>query len=412
MYNKEFEKINKPNLIYYFIEIPNFLTIFICSYFYSMQSILLLETSNRIGVTVGKLGLIFTFTYFGNNVGLISLNFLRRKIKNFHILLISYISLIILITLINFVKNLFLLYLLYFFIGYCWGCIWGIANIYLVENKIKNKARLLNIAHSFYPLGAIVAPIVVSFVVNKDFDYKLASILLILIIFIIVVFYLINEKKIKRDNKILQKELYSFKEIFVDKNKNILFILTIILSIFYGIAEGLMISWVPTFLRVEKLFSITSATFAISIFWAALLIGRLVISKFAKKENINQIIILLSIISIITFILIIYSNYKYTIFIMFFLAGLGFSGISPLTVAFGSTIYEKARGTLTTIVFLSIGIGLSAAPLIMSFTIKYGYLLSMSIPVFAMFLIVIVSLITICYKRKFLQLITSIAFPI
>ncbi len=80
-----------------------------------------------------------------------------------------------------FFRMVFLFYLSYFFIGYFVGVVWIQSLEDLLVSKVKNKDRIISFGLSFYPLGAVISPVIASTIIDLGFDWRfifLASTLL------------------------------------------------------------------------------------------------------------------------------------------------------------------------------------------------------------------------------------------
>jgi len=164
-----------------------------------------------------------------------------------------------------------------------------------------------------------------------------------------------------------------------------------------------MAAWSPTFLRTEKLFDINSASTALSIFWIAVLIGRIIVSFIAGRIKTNYIILVLSIIAVIFMIFFIFSNNSIVVLIAVGLAGLGHSGIITLGISSASTVYKLGRGILASVVFASINVGTSLSPLLTSYTSGFSMRGSIILAPFFMILTFLVVIFKILYENKNLK---------
>ena len=118
---------------------------------------------------------------------------------------------------------------------------------------------------------------------------------------IILLLYFFVKKINKRENIINEKsEKINFKEIFNNRHINIIFILGCLLLLFYVIPETIFATWAPTFLRKIRFFSIEQASLAVSVFWMAILAGRIIVSIIAGKIKSDYIMLVLSVIAVVS----------------------------------------------------------------------------------------------------------------
>jgi predicted MFS family arabinose efflux permease len=386
----------------YLIEFPNFLSIFIFAIFFISLGPILLDISTTTGIDVGNLNLIFTFYTVGSVIGQLTSVLYNKKFKALNIILTGFIVLIPITFSLSFSNTLIAFYILYFIAGYILGVIWIQANRNIIRSKVENKDRLTTIALSFYPVGAFAAPFIASTIVSNNLSWRFLYYIISLIIIIIIIFYLTITRKVKYDT-IKQEEVLSFKEIFLCKNKNTIFILTTFLLVAYCISETVIATWSPTFLRSEKMFDIQSAALFVSIFWISIIAGRVIVGFLAGKIKANYMVLILSGIAVASMFFMFLSDSKYFIFIAVIFAGLGFSGIFPLLISSGSTIYKKGKGVLLTILFASANLGISTSSYLTRFVSQHNMTLSVFLSIIFMSVTMILIIFHIFYKKRFVD---------
>jgi len=361
-----------------------------------------LDISITTGIDVGNLNLIFTFYTVGGVIGQLTSVLYNKKFKALNIIITGFVVLIPITFSLSFSSKLIAFYILYFIAGYILGVIWIQANGNIIRSKVRNKDRLTTVALSFYPIGAFTAPFIASTIVSNNLNWRFLYYIISLIIIVIIILYLTITRKAKYDT-IKQEEVLSFKEIFLHKNKNTIFILTTFLLVAYCISETVIATWSPTFLRSEKMFDIQSAAFFVSIFWISILAGRVIIGFFAGKVKANYMILILSGVAVASMFFMFLSDSKYFIFIAVIFVGLGFSGIFPLLISSGSTIYKKGKGVLLTILFASAHLGISVSSYLTRFVSKYNMTLSVFISIIFMGVTMILIIFHIFYKKRFVD---------
>jgi fucose permease len=279
------------------------------------------------------------------------------------------------------------------------GIVWLQANNNIMRSRIKNKDRLISVALSFYPIGAFVAPYISSIIVGRGMDWQVLYYILIFLIIIIIILYLVITRRLgylslKRDQKI------SFKEVFIDKSRNILFVLTAAMLTIYTISETVIATWAPTFFRTERSYSIGDAALVISLFWGGILIGRVITGIFSGKIKAYYLVLILSLIAFLSAVSIYFSGSRNLDLIIIVIVGLGYSAIFPLLISTGSTVYKMGSGLLLTILFSAANLGISIAPYVTRFLSGYSMLLSISLAPIFMMVFIILSISIIIYSRS------------
>jgi MFS family permease len=148
------------------------------------------------------------------------------------------------------------------------------------------------------------------------------------------------------------------------------------------------------------MFDIQIASLAVSIFWIAIFAGRMIISFIAGKFKSDVIILIISLLALVSMFFLIIVKPKYAILTFMALAGLGCSGIITLGIASTSTVYEKGRGVLASVVFAAVNIGVSAAPFLTRFTSRYNMTFSIIIAPIFMLLTSVIIIVKIIYENK------------
>ncbi len=376
----------------YLIESPNYLSNLLFAIYFLLASPILLDISRDTGLDPGNLSLIFTLYTIGGITGQLTSVFYSRKFRRVHIIIASFIILIPITIILFFTYSLIMFYVLYFLAGYLLGIVWIQANANVFESKVKNKDRIITIALTFYPIGAVFAPMVASSIVNSSLQWRYIYVVLVGVILLVMALYLVITRKIKYAEG-REKQKFGLKEIFHHKTKNLLLILISIAVIFYGISETVISTWSPTFFRMVRSFEVGQAGFVGSLFFISIIIGRIIVGSLAGKVRNTTIMTILASIAVISasFSLVIDSNTL--IFVGIFFTGLGFSGLFPLLLSEGNKVFDKGKDLIATILFASGNLGISIAPFLTRAVSQYHLFLSVFLTVIfmAVLLVLVIS---------------------
>ncbi len=366
--------------------------------FFLALSPILLDISASTGIKAGDFNLVFTFFTIGSVIGQLTSILYNRKFSSLTLLVASFTVLIPVTFALSRTSNLYAFYALYFISGYILGVVWLQANNNIVRSRIKNKDRLTSVALSFYPIGAFTAPYISSSLVARGMDWQVFYYILIFLIIIIIILYLTITRKIgylslKHDQRI------SFKEVFTDKRRNILFVLTAVMLGVYAISETVIATWAPTFFRTERSYSIGDAALIISLFWGGVLVGRVITGILSGKIKAYYLVFILSSIAVLSAVSIYFSGSRNLDLVIIVIIGLGYSAIFPLLISTGSTVYKLGSGVLLTILFSAGNIGISMTPYMTRFFSGFSMLLSISMAPIFMMVLVILSILIIIYSK-------------
>jgi MFS family permease len=390
----------KDRLIDYLVEIPNFLSSFVYAIFFTIASPVLIEISKTTGILAVDLGFIFTSFTIGAAIGQLTSVFYNRRFKKFQVIIAGYIMLIPLAVVIGFSKNLILFWVLYFFSGYIFGVIWIQANQYMLVSKVRNKERIITIFLTFYPIGAFVAPFISSLIISAGFSWRFIYYIIIFMISLNIILYIGILGRRKESNTVQNEARLPVKEIFMDKTKNLIFILVFLAVIFYCSSETIVATWTPTFLGLARNLSVQPASFALNLFWLFVIVGRLVALTVAGRVKSTIVMLVISTLAVISMLVFAFIYNKYLIYIFISIAGLGYSALFPLLISTGSTLYEKGRAMLATILFFASNIGLALAPLITKLSSRISMQLSISFSFILMAIVTIIILIVLFLSKR------------
>jgi len=195
--------LEKKIFLTYLQEIPNFLSIFLYPIFLISISPILLDISNELNINLGSLNLIISFLIIGVIIGQLTSSLFNLKFRRFVIITALYILLIPITLSIIFITQLYLFYILYFISGYILGVIWIQANGFLLESDIENKNRLINVALIFFPIGAVIAPLISIIISSLKLNWRYLYVIIIFLIIITLALYIILKRKNKPNKKIV-----------------------------------------------------------------------------------------------------------------------------------------------------------------------------------------------------------------
>ena len=355
---------NRDTFKDYLLQIPNFLAIFLVPISYLSISPALIEIGKDLNTAPGNISLIFTFFPFGIVFGQLTSVFFNRIFKRSNIILTCYVLLFLINIALFFSKQLVFFYVLSAIGGYLIGINYVQSTENILACKVKNKDKIITLMVTFYPLGALVAPLISSSFVKNNISWRYTYLVVAAVIVFIVILYI--SISLRGQNKIIANTIQkiSFKEIFVNRKINLIYFLTLFTIATYIVGEVVFASWSPTYLRLAKGLDIQSAALGVTFFQIFVVIGRFTASSIVGKIKARTILLFLSFLALISIVLFVISDSKVFIYMTISLAGLGYSAMYPLLLSSGSTLYQKGRGILSSMIFASAYIGMAASPFI------------------------------------------------
>ncbi len=382
------------------LQIPNFLTLFLIPIAFLSIGPILIEIGKEFNTSPENINLVFTFFPAGMVAGQLTSTFYNRRFKRSAIILTAYAIMIAINLFLFFSKNLYVYFVLSLVAGYMLGINYVQSTENILACSIKNKDRLFILMLIFYPIGALVAPLIGSSLINNGINWRYTFIIIALLILITSVLYITIS--LKGQNKIIAEEVQRvpIKEIFIDKQKNIIFLVTLIMVAIYVASETVISTWTPTYLRLSKGLDVNSAALSITVLMVFMIAGRIIAAIVAGKFKAKIIMLILSVIALISIIFIFLANTTFLVFAAMALAGIGYSAMYPLIVSSGSTIYVKGRGFLVSLIFASAYFGKTLAPYITKLIAEFNLSFSITVSLIFSGVSALLILFLVLYERK------------
>lgn len=242
-------------------------------------------------------------------------------------------------------KSPILLLVPFFLTGIGRGSVTNMSNT-IVNDVGDGEPGPLNILHTFFAVGAFMAPFFASWSFNMGLDWKfilrVVSILGLLMVFVY--------SRMDIDNtKAQSKKEEKGDKVSLEFLKNIDFYLSSGILFFYVGVEYAVNGWIVTYLKDTNIMSTSLAQKVLSMLWIIIIFGRLFSAYISKKVDKKTILLASSIGTMIFFLMFLLSSSIWAIILC--ILGLGFclSGIYPTTISNVGTVLKEsslAMGTL------------------------------------------------------------------
>lgn len=242
-------------------------------------------------------------------------------------------------------KSPVFLILPFFLTGVGRGSVSNMSNT-IVNDVSDGNPKDLNILHTFFAIGAFMAPFFASWSLNNDFSWRFVlSVVILLAITMTIIFSTtkIDNTRVTRKTKDMKKDSsLSFL-------KSMDFYLTSGILFFYVGVEYAVNGWIVTYLKDSGIMSTSLAQKILSILWIIIIFGRLFIAYISNKVDKRTILLASSVGTMVFFLLFLVSTNIWAI--IGCILGLGFclSGIYPTAISNAGNVLKGsslAMGTL------------------------------------------------------------------
>lgn len=375
---------------------------------FTMASPVLIEISKSVKSTIALTGMILTFMALGFIFGTVLNGIFTRFIKRKHlyrtVLFVQSLSFMIF----AFSKNLVLSLIMFLMLGICCGILEVAIGTMMVELSKKTAGLTLNLVHVFFGIGAIAGPALSSQIVGHGFSWQIGFLFVSGLVFVNFIFSLFI--------KIPSAEEYDNRQLILNSNAvkssspkivsnftkltiGLIILLSVIIFTNTATEVGFT-SWMPTFMRLNKGFSNVLAGQSLSLFWLAMLVGRLLVGLLSRWFKIEIILIFLCIACFISAISSVLVKNSAAVFVLFVFVGLTQSGMWPGVLALGSSCFPKNVNLVISVLSAAGGIGGLVSSFIVSLiyyrfdNLKSGLIISSSYVLIAFIVLSIFSLIS------------------
>lgn len=275
------------------------------------------------------------------------------------------------------------------------GAISNINNA-VVNDTSNGSSAKINILHTYFAVGAFIAPFLTSTFINFGLTWK--HVLMTTIILSITGVIAYGTMKLQDDYIKVEKEIKPANNKYL---KSVDFYLIGFLLFFYLGLENCVNGWFVSYLQDTGVMSATYATNLVSIVWICVIIGRLTCAYLSKKFSKKRIILINSIGCVSFFLLLISTTNIVLITISIIGLGLFLAGIYPTGVANAGTLIKgSTTGMAMLLAIASLG-GIIMPQIIGVFADKIG--MSGAIGILAIDVLIMLILAIVNNMRKVIE---------
>lgn len=310
-----------------------------------------------------KMGMVISLHFIGSVAAPAIFGEISERIGKRATALIALSIMILGLLSVYFFKSLVVISMGIFLIGCGFAVIEGTLTGVLSELNLENTNRVINLSQMFFSIGAVAGPLISILSISLFGSWK-ASFLLMIILFGLITAYLSRlEFNIKKVTTEIGKGLIVIR-LFKEK---IFIYLCISIFIYVGIEEGVAF-WLNTYFK-STFNSSQLGPYALSGYWASMIIGRYLASRFHNKHSLFLKGGLL--ISLSFFVVAFLFKNDMLDFICFLIIGFGFSAVWPIIMSMTASFFPKYVGTAFGVMMTSAAVGGIFVPLFIGLVINF-----------------------------------------
>ncbi len=231
----------------------------------------------------------------------------------------------------------FVLMTAFLLIGIAKGCVLN-ADSVLVGTHTSDRKTSMQIMHSFYALGALACPVLISGMLHWGEMTPMLGVSAVGAILWLVYLWapLPTNRTVKERNKTDTAFLRDPK----------FWLLTMLIFCQNG-AENSVTGWLVTYYKSQGILNGTLSNYTMSIMWGATLVARLLIAFVVPIKNTFKALGIMGLLSTVTYAILLTMNDAVPVTIALFLFALSMAGVNPLSVSsVGSSLSSESMGVM------------------------------------------------------------------
>lgn len=319
-----------------------------------------------VGMIIGSLGPLLvpisdsfqlkvsqvSYPVVSNSIGFLLAGFIVSFIWKIHrarlILTLSSLSLVFILLSFSYLHfDIEMLLALLFFIGLSKGILHTGLDSLFSEIYGQKRAKYLNILHVFFTLGAFIGPILVGIILTLVGRWYLVYFLIGLINLPLPFLFWSTNLYTRLDFSKKAEPILPDSNWVKKPLSSALFWSVLLAMFFYVGIEGSLTSWTPLFLTKIRNISPVTASYSMSVFWLAMISGRVLFGHFLSQRDLLNSLILGAGGATLFIILSFLSSNMTPIIIFLASTGLFLSFCFPSLIALGGKTFPQHIGLVT-----------------------------------------------------------------
>jgi MFS family permease len=226
----------------------------------------------------------------------------------------------------------------------------------LVTKAYPNRSGFaLNALHLFFSMGAFIGPALAGLLIVAYGSWRLPYLIACVVFVPLVAAAVMLFRRTKSEVGVVISDAESS---HMPEGKILEALMQgralLLAGFFYFGAELGANAWLPTFLMLERGFSVELASLSIGLFWASMAAGRLGLGSLTDKVGYRKLIVTCASLSALSILIATLIGDRYLIIAFWCFSGFTFGPIMPTILAWGAALFPSRRGVATGAIY-SIG---------------------------------------------------------
>lgn len=301
-------------------------------------------------------GIILFSAYIGFIVATLLTGVLADAAGNKAVLLIAGVCLTAGLAAFSLVSSFWLLAAALFVVGLGLGSIEVGGNSLIVDLHTTNRGRYLNLLAVFHGVGSFVVPLYAALLLSTAFSWRqVYQFAILLAIGLVIFFAVVKYPRAVRTSG----DGFSLRTLFATGFTWRMSWYYLLVAVYVSAEIGVA-AWIVEYLQQVKGFDIGASSLYLSLFFAAIMVGRLLGSFFVERIGYLTVMLIAAVAAIITLSIGIFGPPALTF--MLPLTGIFFSIMFPTTTASVSALHVGNMGAILGVLFAFGGVGGAMGP--------------------------------------------------
>ena len=248
--------------------------------------------------------------------------------------------------------------ILFFIIGASTKLLDSTLNAYVSELYPADSSKHLSILHACFGMGALLAPLIIAFLLERNMPARRVFAALGIICLAIQCAYYGGQRACPTPAKTEPLKPGQLWEVL--KNRHILFLCLCVMS-YTGFSCGCSM-WVPSYMKSCLGACTTEANYPIYALWMGIILGRLFCARYSQRFNAYRYIIGANLLGGAAIIGATALDAVLAYISAYFIAGFTAGGVVPIAVAIANGRYPAYKSSVSAIITLAAAVGFMLFP--------------------------------------------------